>query len=310
MDMIYGERIGLLGSGSYGKVHLVKIISSDSWCGRLIAEKSCEEELGESLVKEKEILEQFPGSPHIIQTYGCSTSFDYYETKVFSLFLELANGGNLLDLMADYGGKIPEQHVKSYAQMILKALVEIDSRGLVHSDLKPANILVFHHQDCNTMPILKIADFGLVKLSGVKDTDSWEYGFRGTAPYMSPESINGEISGALDVWSLGCIIIEMITGQMAWNYRGIEDLREKLLSGKKPEIPQNMSVWGKDFLERCLARDANRRWSARRLLYHPFLLLQPIPEMVFLPHQLMSSTRIATNFSEESRPRQEFLACC
>ncbi|OMP07016.1 hypothetical protein COLO4_07704 [Corchorus olitorius] len=142
----YGERIDVLGSGSYGKVHLVKIMSLDLSFGHLIAEKSCEEEIADSLVKEKEILDQFNGSPHIIQSHGCSTRIDY-ETKVFSLFLELANGGSLLDLMADYGGKIPEQHVKSYVEMILKGLVEIDSRGLVHSDLKPANILVFHQGD-------------------------------------------------------------------------------------------------------------------------------------------------------------------
>ncbi|OMO96740.1 hypothetical protein CCACVL1_04794 [Corchorus capsularis] len=286
MDMIYGARIRLLGSGSYGKVHLVKIISSDSSCGRLIAEKSSEEELAETLVKEKEILDQFRGSPHIIQTYGCSTSIDY-ETKVFSLFLELANGGSLLDLMSDYGDKIPEQHVKSYVEMILKGLVEIHSRGLVHSDLKPANILVFHQGDCSVVPALKIADFGLAKLSGVKDTDPWKYGFRGTPPYMSPESIHGGISGALDVWSLGCIVIEMITGQIAWKYRGRRNLRDRLLSGERPEIPENLSIWGQDFLNRCLVRDPNERWSARRLLYHPWLLLQPVPEMVLLPHELM-----------------------
>ncbi|OMO59545.1 hypothetical protein COLO4_34159 [Corchorus olitorius] len=125
--VLLGHRIRFLGSGSYGKVHLVKIISPDFLCGHLIAEKSSEEEVAESLVKEKEILDQFNGSPHIIQSFGCSTSIDY-ETKVFSLFLELANGGSLLDLMRDYGGKIPEQHVKSY--VILRGLVEIHSKGL------------------------------------------------------------------------------------------------------------------------------------------------------------------------------------
>ncbi|OMP06549.1 hypothetical protein CCACVL1_01513 [Corchorus capsularis] len=50
-----------------------------------------------------------------------------YETNIFGLFLELASGGSLLDLMKDHGGKIPEEHVKFYIQMILKGLVEIHS---------------------------------------------------------------------------------------------------------------------------------------------------------------------------------------
>ncbi|OMO61218.1 hypothetical protein CCACVL1_23673 [Corchorus capsularis] len=161
---------------------------------------------------------------------------------------------------------------KDFVVMILKGLVEIHSRGYVHSDLKPENILIFRQEDCSDLPILKIADFGLAKVIGVKDTDDdWEYGFRGTPPYMSPESILGEISGALDVWSLGCIVIEMLTGGMAWNYQGPEDLRDKLLWGKKPDIPEDMSTSGKDFVMKCFVRDPNERWSARMLLHHPFL---------------------------------------
>ncbi|OMO59547.1 MAP kinase kinase kinase mkh1-like isoform 2 [Corchorus olitorius] len=55
----YGERIDVLGLGSYGKVHLVKIMSLDLSFSHLIVEKSCEEEVADSLVKEKEILDQF-----------------------------------------------------------------------------------------------------------------------------------------------------------------------------------------------------------------------------------------------------------
>ncbi|OMO96747.1 hypothetical protein CCACVL1_04791 [Corchorus capsularis] len=54
--------------------------------------------------------------------------------------------------------------------MILKGLVEIHSKKYVHSDLKTANILVFRTEDCSGLPVLKIADFGLTKVSGVEDT--------------------------------------------------------------------------------------------------------------------------------------------
>ncbi|OMO87042.1 hypothetical protein CCACVL1_09297 [Corchorus capsularis] len=117
------------------------------------------------------------------------------------------------------------------------------------------------------LPILKIADFGLAQVSGVKNMRKWDYCFCGTPTYMSPESIVGQIWGALDVWSLGCIVIEMITGRTAWrNYQGPEDMRDKLLRGQKPDIPENMSTWGKDFLKRCFGSGPNERWTARMLL--------------------------------------------
>ncbi|OMO82584.1 hypothetical protein CCACVL1_11882 [Corchorus capsularis] len=292
MDFL-GHRIRVLGNGSYGKVHLVKIISGGLLFGHLIAEKTSEE----TLIVEKEILDQFHGSPHIIQCYGCSSSIDY-EAIVFSLFLELASGGSLLELMEDYGGQIPEEHVKCYVEMVLKGLVEIHSRGYVHCDLKPENILVFHRGDCSDLPILKIADFGLAQVRGVKNMRKWDYGFCGTPTYISPESIVGQIWGALDVWSLGCIVIEMITGRPAWgNYQGPEDMRDKLLRGQKPDIPENMSAWGKDFLKRCFGTGPNERWTARMLLEHPFL--QPESETILLPHE-MSFTNSADNEEKSS----------
>ncbi|OMO81292.1 hypothetical protein COLO4_23670 [Corchorus olitorius] len=126
MDLL-GQRLRVLGKGSYGKVHLVKIISGGLLFGQLIAEKTSEEKLAETLLVEKEILDQFNGNPHIIQCYGCSSSIDY-ETNVFSLFLELATGGNLLDLMEDYGGKIPEEHVKDdTVRLIRKITADVPS---------------------------------------------------------------------------------------------------------------------------------------------------------------------------------------
>ncbi|XWS14493.1 hypothetical protein CRYUN_Cryun35bG0014000 [Craigia yunnanensis] len=102
--------------------------------------------------------------------------------------------------------------------------------------------------------------------NGKIDSEFCEYGFRGTAVYMSPESVIGEISGALDVWSLGCIIVEMISGKLPWNYRN------KIFSGESPKIIENMSSSGKDFLAMCFARDPNKRSTANMLLNHPFLL--------------------------------------
>ncbi|OMO71584.1 hypothetical protein CCACVL1_18151 [Corchorus capsularis] len=176
-------------------------------------------------------------------------------------------------------------------------------RGYVHCDLKPENILVFHRGDCSDLPILKIADFGLAQVRGVKNMRKWDYGFCGTPTYISPESIVRQIWGALDVWSLGCIVIEMITGRPAWgNYQGPEDMRDKLLRGQKPDIPENMSTWGKDFLKRCFGTGPNERWTARMLLEHPFLQVQPESETILLPHEMSFTSTNSAEDNEEKKP--------
>lgn len=263
-----GVRVKLLGSGSYGVVHLVKTVGSVP--EKLYAVKSSDETVSSSLRKERQVLAQFIGSPNIVQCFGGFTSFRRDEGNTYNLFLEYASGGSMLDLMRDYGGRIPERDAMLYAKMILEGLVDIHQKGFVHSDLKPDNILVFPKD--GDLPSLKIADFGLVKQLGVEDEYDdtiWEYGFQGTPDYMSPESVLGVITGALDVWSLGCIIVQLVTGRSPWDCRNMKVLRDKLLSGETPEIPENMSVVGKNFLMKCFDRDPQQRWTASMLLCHP-----------------------------------------
>ncbi|KAB2073569.1 hypothetical protein ES319_A07G092200v1 [Gossypium barbadense] len=102
------------------------------------------------------------------------------------MFLEYAPEGSLLDLMNKYGGKIPENDVKCYTQMIFEGLLDVHERVLIHFDLKPGNILAFTPQHGTRLSTLKIADFRLAKQQGVKDTTSR---FRGTKYYTSPKLI-------------------------------------------------------------------------------------------------------------------------
>ncbi|KAJ6409893.1 hypothetical protein OIU84_009392 [Salix udensis] len=108
------------------------------------------------------------------------------------------------------------------------------------------------------------------------------YQYRGTPFYMSPESVQfAEITPALDIWSLGCIVVEMITGRIAWGNLDSKELFNKLVSGNEsPEIPEYISESGKDFLRRCFELDHRYRWNADALLTHPFVdddaPLQPV----------------------------------
>lgn len=98
----------------------------------------------------------------------------------------------------------------------------------------------------------------------------------GTAAYMAPEVITrakGEGHGrAADIWSLGCVVIEMVTGKRPWHeYEHNFQIMYKVGMGHKPPIPDKVSPEGKDFLCHCLESDPKMRWTASQLLDHPFV---------------------------------------
>ncbi|XP_059441988.1 mitogen-activated protein kinase kinase kinase 20-like [Corylus avellana] len=121
---------------------------------------------------------------------------------------------------------------------------------------------------------VKITDFGLSKNPGdLNELMTKRYDFRGTPLYMSPESfLVGEIKGCLDIWSLGCVVVEMISGKPAWDSTGGMDGLLIQIATESPSIPETMSEIGKDFLRRCFAWDPTERWTAEMLVHHPFLL--------------------------------------
>ncbi|KAK6270079.1 hypothetical protein POUND7_007184 [Theobroma cacao] len=164
--------------------------------------------------------------------------------------------------------------------MLLEGLYDIHKRGYVHCDLKPGNILVYPSDQPYSLSTLKIADFGLAKEPGDSDEPTTRppgLAFRGTARYMSPESVrDGKITAAMDIWSLGCVIVEMMTGNPPWeSVRTYEDLATKIaLTDYIPNLPQDMSALGKNFLLRCFAKDPRDRWTAAGLKNHPYIHLK------------------------------------
>jgi mitogen-activated protein kinase kinase kinase len=100
----------------------------------------------------------------------------------------------------------------------------------------------------------------------------------GTPMYMSPEVIKGENSGragAVDVWSLGCVILEMATGRRPWASLDNEwAIMYNIAQGNPPQMPSNdqLSDQGIDFLKKCFIRDPKKRASAAELLQHEWIM--------------------------------------
>ncbi|KAF7844898.1 mitogen-activated protein kinase kinase kinase 17 [Senna tora] len=235
-----------------------------------------------ALVREEFILKSFKGCPHILQCYDGQYS-EENEKITYNLIMEYAPHGTLRTLI-NINNPLPEILVRTYTRMILKGLSYIHHENIVHCDLKPENILLFPPSYSSQSPSgenfnLKIADFGLAMTEEEKIVNDEgccfpKFRFRGTPYYMSPESVRGVIDTALDVWSLGCLVIEMIIGMPAWwKLEGIEELMFTLaMERKPPEIPDGVSEECGDFLRKCLVVDPKGRWTTDMLLNHPFII--------------------------------------
>ncbi|XLR20186.1 hypothetical protein S83_048098 [Arachis hypogaea] len=165
-----------------------------------------------------------------------------------------------------------------YARMIVKGLSHIHRKGIVYCDLKPENILVFPSLDKEIANYqLKIADFGLSKTKKEEaDVELWKSKPRGMPAYLSPEAFSGHIDAPMDIWALGCIGIEMLTGLPAWGESSLltEELRYLIEHHElSPKKPQGISFFYHDFLEKCFTKDPCKRWTADMLLDHPFLYI-------------------------------------
>ncbi|KAH0695946.1 hypothetical protein KY289_013428 [Solanum tuberosum] len=102
--------------------------------------------------------------------------------------------------------------------------------------------------------------------------NSGYYSHRGTLIYAASEYLVYGIHGrAVDIWALGCIVVEMLTGKRLWPVHKNKDELMFMIAHQKPEIPKNISDEAKDFLSKCLEKDNCLRYTANLLLDHPFI---------------------------------------
>ncbi|KAG5625525.1 hypothetical protein H5410_010743 [Solanum commersonii] len=187
------------------------------------------------------------------------------ESKLY-IFLELVTKGSLASVYRKY--RLRDSHVSDYTRQILSGLHYLHSREVMHRDIKCANILV----DANGS--VKLADFGLAKATQLNNIKSC----KGTAFWMAPEVVNRKSNGygtPADIWSLGCTVLEMLTGQIPYSHlEGMQALF-RIGRGEPPPIPDTLSTEAQDFIKSCLRVNPNDRPTAAELLEHPFVMKPP-----------------------------------
>ena len=253
----------VLGSGSYGTVHL----AIDTTTGSLFVVKSARSMAGIVSLKNEANLLQNLDSPHITKCMGKDFSNGKYR-----LFFEYMGGGSLSDLVQKFGGALNEKVTRLYTREILLGLKYLHKQGIVHCDIKCRNILI------GSSGAVKLADFGcgkrLINDDEKISSRSWK-GVGGTPLWMAPEVVRNEgLDFSADIWSLGCTVIEMATGKPAWRADASNPMATMLriaTGDEVPEFPGHFSPEGRDFLAKCLERDPRKRWTSEQLLAHPFV---------------------------------------
>ncbi|XP_010270404.1 PREDICTED: mitogen-activated protein kinase kinase kinase YODA isoform X2 [Nelumbo nucifera] len=264
----------LLGRGTFGHVYLGFNSESGQMCAikevRVISDDHTSKECLRQLNQEISLLSQL-SHPNIVQYYGSELG-----EETLSVYLEYVSGGSIHKLLQEYG-PFREPVIQNYTRQILSGLAYLHGRNHVHRDIKGANILVDPNGE------IKLADFGMAKhITSYSSVLS----FKGSPYWMAPEVIMNSSNGyslAVDIWSLGCTILEMATTKPPWSqYEGVAAIFKIGNSKDTPEIPDHLSNDAKNFLKLCLQRDPSARPTAAQLLEHPFVRDQAASRVIHI----------------------------
>ncbi|KAK9470373.1 kinase-like domain-containing protein [Dipodascopsis tothii] len=263
-------RGALIGTGSFGTV----VLGLNALTGELMAVKQAELIKGDnndqqrkkamldSLQREIELLRDLHHE-NIVQYLGFNS-----DGQFLNIFLEYVPGGSVYALLTTYG-EFEEPLIRTFVRQILSGLNYLHGRDIIHRDIKGANVLV------DNKGKIKISDFGISKRmdAGLLSTKHHRPSLQGSVYWMAPEVVKQtSYTVKADIWSLGCLVVEMFTGKHPFPEFSQMQALYKIGTMCAPEIPAVCSAEAQDFLRRAFELDHNKRPTAAELLAHEFLL--------------------------------------
>jgi serine/threonine protein kinase/Tol biopolymer transport system component len=240
-----------LGGGGMGVVYKAE----DTRLERTVALKFLPPELTRDPVAKARFLQEARAASALDHPNIC-TIHEVGETDDAQLFLAMTcYDGETLKRKIEHG-PLPIGEAVDIAKQVGLGLAKAHRQGIVHRDIKPANLIV------TTDGIVKILDFGLAKLAGAAGLT--RAGFcLGTPAYMSPEQARGEVDHRTDLWSLGVVLYEMVTGTAPFSGDSDQAIILSLLTEEpkppstlRPEVPHELER----VLQGMLAKDAGDRY--------------------------------------------------
>ncbi|GAA6053671.1 hypothetical protein JCM3770_001689 [Rhodotorula araucariae] len=279
-----------IGGGTFGNVYLaVNLDSGEELAVKEIRFQDLQSapNLVKTIRDEMKVMEMLRHD-NIVTYYG----IEVHRDKVF-IFEEYCPGGSLANLL-EHGRIEDEIIIQIYALQMLSGLIYLHSQNVVHRDIKPDNILL----DGNGT--IKFVDFGAAKvlaknqktlasrsrigssvapvaMEGAAPADA--NSLTGTPMYLSPETVKGERRGrmgAMDVWAVGCVILECATGRRPWSNLDNEwaIMFHIGIAVQHPPLPEphQLSELGIDFIRQCLTIDPEKRPTAEELMSHAWIM--------------------------------------
>ncbi|KAJ1555228.1 camp-dependent protein kinase catalytic subunit [Cladochytrium tenue] len=234
-----------LGTGSFGRVHLVRLRASGQFFAMKVMRKTDIVKLKqvEHTINEKGILEKLD-FPFLVGLLGT-----FQDSANLYIVLEYVQGGELFSFLRK-SGRFPNHVARFYAAEVLLAFEYLHSMDIIYRDLKPENLLLTADGH------IKITDFGFAKF--VPD-QTWT--LCGTPDYLAPEIIQSKGYGkAVDWWSLGILIYEMLAGHPPFYDEDPFKLYEKILICKL-RFPPHFDPMARDLVRRLLTPDLSKRFG-------------------------------------------------
>src|SRR5690606_9024682 len=242
-----------------GKRVAVKILSAELISSRVVRERFIREARAAAAIH----------SPYICEVYDSGM----YHERPF-LVMELLDGESLYDRMT----RVRQLKVSTCLKVlrhIVRGLAKAHQAGVVHRDLKPENI--FLTRDTDGRMLAKIVDFGLAKFyegrNGADERNirlTREGALFGTPAYMSPEQAKGqgEVDHRADLWALGCIVYECLTGRTVWDVQqGVAMILAQIAKGElpdprryRPDLPEEFTAW----FQKALHPNLEERYQSGR----------------------------------------------
>jgi eukaryotic-like serine/threonine-protein kinase len=259
------EILAPIGAGGMGEVYKAR----DTRLDRVVAVKILPHHLSDDAMRRQ----RFDREAKVISSLNhpniCTLHDVGRQDGVDFIVMEYLEGDSLLERLEK--GPLPVAQVLQYGTQIASALDRAHRGGVTHRDLKPGNIML-------TKSGAKLLDFGLAKATplpaGATLTDMTpraspmtQHGaILGTVPYMSPEQVEGnEIDGRSDIFSLGAVLYEMVTGERAFQGKSEFSVASAILQ-KEPEPISKLQPLTPPALERtigvCLAKDPDELWQS------------------------------------------------
>ncbi|KIO31636.1 hypothetical protein M407DRAFT_67689 [Tulasnella calospora MUT 4182] len=266
----------LIGKGTYGRVYLALNVTT----GEMIAVRQVEmpQNIGDeddlrqvSIVKaletEQQTLEKLD-HPNIVHCLGFEKTKEF-----FNVFLEYVPGGSIGSCLQRLG-KFEENIIKSFTKQIIDGLAYLHANKIIHRDIKADNVLVETSGNC------KISDFGISKQNEEIYKNADMTAMQGSLFWMAPEALHSDkgYSAKIDIWSLGCVFIEMFSGKRPWEGDDFVSVMFKVGHNKlTPPVPSDvqLSAEAEDFRLKCFTQDPDERPTAEDLKSHPWLKLPP-----------------------------------